>query len=61
MRTRAQRRLQSKRQPHAERPNALKLRGLLAGLASGSAARVESQAWNQLRDAAIALDLWIIE
>jgi ATP-dependent Clp protease ATP-binding subunit ClpA len=46
---------------HAARPNGMKLRGLLAGLASGAAARVESQAWSQVRDAAIALDLWIIQ
>jgi ATP-dependent Clp protease ATP-binding subunit ClpA len=45
----------------AERPNGMKLRGLLAGLACGGAAKVESQALGQVRDAAIGLDLWILE
>jgi hypothetical protein len=45
----------------AKRPNGMKLRGLMAGLASGVTGRVDLQAWSQVRHAAIALDLWIIE
>jgi ATP-dependent Clp protease ATP-binding subunit ClpA len=45
----------------AKRPNGMKLRGLVAGLASGVTGRVDLQAWSQVRNAAIALDLWIIE
>jgi ATP-dependent Clp protease ATP-binding subunit ClpA len=45
----------------AKRPNGMKLRGLMASLASGVTGRVDLQAWSQVRHAAIALDLWIIE
>lgn len=45
----------------AERPNGMKLRGLLAGHACGGAAKLESQALGQVRDAAIGRDLWILE
>jgi len=45
----------------AEQPNGLKLRGLLAGLASGAAAPREVEAWAQVRDTAISLNLWIID
>ncbi|MGH9521765.1 MAG: Clp protease N-terminal domain-containing protein [Terriglobales bacterium] len=45
----------------AERPNEMKLRGLLVGLSHWAAAKVELQPWRQVRDTAIALDLWIIE